>query len=52
VRTRLKVYHDQTAPLVDFYQSQQGEGSAVYSRVEGVGSVDDIKAKVIGALKG
>ncbi|MFL0797034.1 MAG: adenylate kinase [Cellvibrionaceae bacterium] len=53
VRNRLNVYHDQTKPLVDFYQkvAEQG-GDTVYSRIAGVGSVDDIRAQVIGALKG
>ncbi len=49
VRHRLGVYHDQTAPLVDFYQ--QIEGATRYSRIQGVGSVDDIKANVLAALK-
>ncbi|OED44368.1 adenylate kinase [Endozoicomonas sp. (ex Bugula neritina AB1)] len=49
VRHRLSVYHEQTAPLVDFYQKIGGETR--YSRIEGVGSVDDIKANVLLALK-
>ena len=49
VRHRLGVYHEQTAPLVDFYQKIEGETR--YTRVEGVGSVEDIKAEVLGALK-
>ncbi|MGI9283497.1 MAG: adenylate kinase [Endozoicomonas sp.] len=49
VRKRLGVYHDQTAPLVSFYKKI--EGQTRYTRVEGVGSVDDIKATVISALK-
>jgi adenylate kinase len=49
VRKRLGVYHDQTAPLVDFYKAAAGQ--TVYTRVEGVGSVDDIKAKVVDSLK-
>lgn len=49
VRHRLGVYHDQTAPLVDFYQKMGADTR--YTRVEGVGSVDDIKAKVMSALK-
>ena len=49
VRKRLGVYHDQTAPLVDFYQKLGGDTR--YTRVEGVGSVDEIKGKVLGALK-
>ena len=49
VRKRLGVYHDQTAPLVDFYQKLDGDTR--YSRIEGVGSVDSIKAHVLAALK-
>ncbi|MGB1271012.1 MAG: adenylate kinase, partial [Endozoicomonas sp.] len=49
VRKRLGVYHEQTAPLVDFYQKLDGDTR--YSRIEGVGSVDNIKALVLTALK-
>lgn len=48
VRRRLGVYHDQTEPLVKFYQAIDG---VTFSRVNGVGSLDDIKAKVKAALK-
>ncbi|RLT92642.1 adenylate kinase [Ketobacter sp.] len=53
VRKRLEVYHDQTAPLVGFYQDMaaKGEAKTRYSRVEGVGSVEDITAAVMAALK-
>jgi len=50
VRTRLQVYTDQTAPLVEFYQNTKGDNAVKYSVVEGVGSVDEIKAKVLTAL--
>jgi adenylate kinase len=50
VRKRLQVYHDQTAPLIDFYQSLEGDAAPAYHRVEGVGSVQDITAKVLDAL--
>lgn len=49
VRHRLGVYHEQTAPLVDFYKNIEGETR--YTCVEGVGSVEDIKGKVLVALK-
>lgn len=49
VRKRLGVYHDQTAPLVAFYQKLGGDTR--YSRIEGVGSVADIKQQVLDALK-
>ncbi|MFT5580467.1 MAG: adenylate kinase [Paraglaciecola psychrophila] len=50
VRTRLQVYSDQTAPLVEFYQNSTGDNVVKYDAVEGVGSVDEIKAKVFAAL--
>ena len=48
VRKRLAVYHEQTAPLVDFYQAQAG--NTVYSRIEGLGSVEEIKQKTLAEL--
>lgn len=50
VRKRLGVYHEQTAPLVGFYGSLQGESVPVYKKVAGVGSVDDIKTAVLNSL--
>ncbi|MDG0978590.1 MAG: adenylate kinase [Halieaceae bacterium] len=50
VRRRLSVYHDQTAPLVGFYQGMSGDSAPRYHRVEGVGSLDDIKARITAAL--
>ncbi|MCM2318357.1 Adenylate kinase [Pseudomonas linyingensis] len=51
VRKRLDVYHAQTLPLVGFYQELEGAaGKPKYSRVEGVGSVEEITAKVLAAL--
>ncbi|TLX63755.1 adenylate kinase [Stutzerimonas nosocomialis] len=51
VRHRLSVYHSQTKPLVAFYQQlAASEGTPKYSRVEGVGSVEQITAEVLAAL--
>jgi adenylate kinase len=51
VRHRLAVYHTQTQPLVDFYRNMAAaEGKPKYSVVPGVGSVDEITAKVVAAL--
>ncbi|MBB3046011.1 adenylate kinase [Litorivivens lipolytica] len=50
VRKRLSVYHEQTKPLVDFYQQLSGADAPSYARVEGVGSVDEIKQRVLSAL--
>ncbi|WP_192035289.1 adenylate kinase [Halomonas sp. YLGW01] len=55
VRNRLSVYHDQTEPLVDYYQQwakEDADNAPAYHRVEGVGSVDDITRQVIDALEG
>ncbi len=54
VKNRLAVYHEQTEPLVDYYQAFANSGKAnapTYVAVEGIGSVEDIRAKVLGALK-
>ena len=51
VRKRLQVYHTQTKPLVDFYQQlSTANGTPKCSRVEGVGSVEEITARVLTAL--
>lgn len=55
VRNRLAVYHEQTAPLVDYYQQwaqQEPQAAPAYHRVEGIGSVDDITRRVMEALEG
>ena len=48
--TVLKVYHEQTKPLVSFYGSLEGENAPKYSRIEGVGSVAEITRRVLDAL--
>ncbi|MES3041244.1 MAG: adenylate kinase [Pseudomonadota bacterium] len=51
VRKRLDIYHSQTQPLVGFYQSRAEQpGAAKYSLVPGVGSVEDITARMFAAL--
>ena len=51
VRKRLEVYHTQTKPLVDFYQKlSAAKGTPKCAKVEGIGSVEQITAKVISAL--
>jgi adenylate kinase len=54
VRNRLRIYHEQTAPLVNYYQdwaSRDAAGAPKYVRVEGVGSMDDIKNQILTQLK-
>lgn len=53
VKTRLKVYHDQTEVLLSYYGDWAKSGKAgapQYKRVDGVGSVDAITASVFAAL--
>lgn len=51
VRNRLAVYHDQTKPLVDFYQKIASKNqSPVCSKVDGVGSMEDIKDSIFKVL--
>ncbi len=46
VRQRLQVYNDQTAPVVDFYA-----GRGTLARVDGVGELDEIEARILAAIK-
>ncbi|PJE80802.1 Adenylate kinase [invertebrate metagenome] len=46
VRNRLDVYHKQTAPLVDFYQTMQGVDAPHYDRIDGCDSVEAIHDKI------
>jgi len=53
VRNRLRVYHEQTEPLVAFYQDlvrRHPEGPTRYHRVDGVGSLDEVQARLLEAL--
>ncbi len=50
VRKRLEVYTTQTSPLIDFYQEMEGDIAPAYHRVEGVGSMDDIRDKMFSLL--
>jgi adenylate kinase len=53
VRKRLDVYHSQTKPLVEFYSNWAESGDAdapQYVKVEGVGSVTEIRDEIFKAL--
>lgn len=53
ITKRLDIYHNQTKQLVDFYQKLASAGNATapsYARVEGVGPVEEISARVFAAL--
>jgi len=51
VKNRLDVYHEQTEPLVSYYNDWDGENAPVYSLINGVGAVKDITGQVAAALK-
>jgi adenylate kinase len=54
VRKRLRIYHDQTAPLVDYYQNWAKKDAASapgYVRVKGIGGLDDIRDQILTQLK-
>jgi adenylate kinase len=54
VKARLKVYHDQTEPLIAYYSEWAeagGPNAPRYIRVDGIGSVDEIRNKIISGLE-
>jgi len=54
VKKRLAVYHEQTEPLIKYYQDYASSGensSPSYLKIEGVGSVDDIRNTIFTALE-
>jgi len=54
VRHRLSVYREQTRPLVDYYSSwaQSGDADApAYRQLSGLGTVEEIRERVLQALK-
>lgn len=53
IRHRLKVYQEQTFPLVEFYQNLQRtdpDHGPRYSKINGIGDVKDISRAVLAAL--
>jgi adenylate kinase len=54
VRNRLEVYHQQTEPLIDYYQEFANSDDVKaphYVAVEGVGSVEEIRDQILAALR-
>ena len=53
VKKRLTIYHEQTAPLIEYYLqlSQNGfENAPAYSRIKGTGKVEEIRDQILEAL--
>ena len=53
VKKRLKVYHEQTEVLIDFYGklSQQNGGKPKYIKIDGTQSVESVKNAILNALR-
>jgi adenylate kinase len=45
IKSRLKVYHDQTAPVVDFYKKKN-----LSRTIDGLGKIDEVFTRVTGAI--
>lgn len=55
IRNRLAVYHAQTAPLIDYYQGRhqhKPKHQPNYSKVSGLGSVDEVTDRIMAHIKG
>ena len=50
VRDRLRIYQNQTRPLIGFYQQLTGSKSVQYSTVDGSNPVDDVQKEIAQAL--
>lgn len=53
VKNRLAVYHEQTEPLIDYYRAfanSDEPAAPQYVKIEGVGSVNDIRSTILTAL--
>jgi len=52
VLDRLRVYHEQTAPLIGYYSAEAAENSAIkYIRIDGTQSIDTVENAIISQLK-
>lgn len=55
VKARLKVYHDQTEPLISYYTDfgNSGEdGAPKYVKINGLGKVDEIRDNIFSGIDG
>jgi adenylate kinase len=50
VKARLKVYHDQTEPLIGFYTSEAEACACKYVKIAGVGGVNEIRDQIFAGL--
>jgi len=55
VRERLRVYHEQTEPLIEYYSkwaAAGGEGAPKYVKINGIGKVVEIRDAIFAGLDG
>ena len=51
IRDRLEVYHNQTAPLVEFYSTMATSNpNLAFATVSGIGSVEEIRDRIFAAI--
>ncbi len=50
VRARLEVYHQQTKPLIEYYQTLAKNHAINYHKINGTGSVEAVKKRVFEVL--
>lgn len=53
VRTRLAVYHDQTAPLIHYYSSwaeSDAPNAPIYRKIDGIGTVESVREQISAVL--
>lgn len=52
VRNRLRVYHEQTEPLIEFYgKKAEKNPNLKFLRIDGIGSVEQIRERISQALR-
>ena len=51
VRKRLGIYHEQTMPLVDYYQAEAAAGNTQYHKLDGTQAVETVSQQ-LGELLG
>lgn len=51
VRKRLDVYHEQTEPLVSFYQGEAEQGNTKFAKIDGTQAVEAVNAQLSDLLE-
>ena len=46
VRKRLAIYHEQTMPLVDYYQAEAQAGNTQYHKIDGTQAVETVSQQL------